>query len=1284
MGFIIHKGDAKDPGADQQVSIAQDGNMVFVVSGINDVATAPQYYSIVRPTNYAAHWVETETVLWKAPTGVTTVDLLYSPDASITNDATGGFNGNYASVRLTTGTNPEPVNLQDLWSYPAFALPSAAVNNARAIARSQIYVVGRDSSGVVKAVTRAQINGALDDLYYEAAKDVALGPTYAGGVPSLKVWAPTAVLDPGVTVQLYNDDGSAYGEPVAMTLDPATGVWSAEGDADWDRKFYTYTLKVYSNYGDTLLTNTVSDPYAVSGSTDGLRSQIVNLEDADLKPAGWNTLSKPALAAPEDIVLYELHVRDFSVADPTVPAADRGKYTAFDVAGSNGRNHLEDLAASGLTHVHVLPSFDIASVIEDPAQRIDIDDPVQKLCDAVAEAASLCFNPANGAKPIRQLLAEYAAADPASPEPQKIAGWIRELDAFNWGYDPFHYGSPEGSYSTNPNGAQRVLDFRRMVKGLADAGLRTVMDVVYNHVAQSGMGEKSVFDKVVPGYYQRRDLTTGNVTNNACCNDMGSEWKMYEKLMFDTSLRWVTEYKVDGFRFDIMAAHTREQIVRLYDAAKAANPDFYIYGEGWNCCGGTDDKRYVSARQDNMAGTGVGTFNDRIRDAVRGGGPFDSGAAHVTNQGIVSGLWYDPNSSNSGSSGERTSLLTATDRLREALAGGLKTYTFQNASGSVVAGSTLGGYTDDPSELINYIESHDNETFWDVSQYKHPASTSTTARVRAHNVGMSMVLLAQGVPFIQAGQEMLRSKSMDRNSYNSGDWFNEIDWTMDTSRWGAGLPPQGDNATNKDQATAVLRNPVAAPTAADRHFAFEVTKEWMEVRGSSQLFRLRSAGQIQSRLTMLNTGPNQQPGVVAYRLDGCTSPELTQNPYGAVVTIFNPTDEWTQLALYKDEAFALHPVLAGSVDTTVRTATHDASAGFRVPPRTTAVFVRAAQSSCAPYGAPIFVRGLGGDWTANPARELTFTGGTSYNRTITVDAGAQLFKIADEGWTAASNCGGATAGVSVQVGQPLQLACFNDSQNLTFNPAAGDYTFTLEASDTAHPVLTVGKVAPFGSTTMYVRGSVTSWDATTPMSWDGIGKYRAEVLDVAAGSYEFKIADAGWTAATNCGRGGSAPASATVGTPYPLTCADGTGNIGLEIASAGSYLFAVDGSNPAALTVTVERMPFAAALYVRGLAGDWSDAAGNRMSYLGGGLYSYARTLATGAQLFKIADSGWTAATNCGGDVAGVTIDVGMPKTIACFSDSQNLTINPPAAGRYTFSLDATNTATPSLKVSGP
>jgi hypothetical protein len=243
--------------------------------------------------------------------------------------------------------------------------------------------------------------------------------------------------------------------------------------------------------------------------------------------------------------------------------------------------------------------------------------------------------------------------------------------------------------------------------------------------------------------------------------------------------------------------------------------------------------------------------------------------------------------------------------------------------------------------------------------------------------------------------------------------------------------------------------------------------------------------------------------------------------------------------------------------------------------------------------------------------------------------------------------------------------------------------FALDATNVASPVLTITAAPPVPAQ-LFVRGSFTDWGTSAPLNWDGIGKYRSEITIAAlpAEASQFKIADASWNA-TNCGA--TAGQTLTLGNPYPLTCFTNDGgppNIAFTFPSTGRYLFAVDGTNPAALTLTVEKVPFAAALYVRGLNNDWSDAAGNRMTFLGNGIYQHKRTLAISAQSFKIADSGWTAGTDCG---AASPLSVGSPLALACQGPGNgDISFAVPAAGTYTFSLDANNPAAPGLLVSGP
>ena len=256
----------------------------------------------------------------------------------------------------------------------------------------------------------------------------------------------------------------------------------------------------------------------------------------------------------------------------------------------------------------------------------------------------------------------------------------------------------------------------------------------------------------------------------------------------------------------------------------------YLYGEGWNFGEVANNARVVKATQLNMAGTGIGTFNDRLRDAVRGGSPFDDGQSLLDNQGYINGLWYDSNGGLSESAALSELLLSA-DQIRVGLAGNLASYEFVDRNGNVVTGAEVdyngspAGYTADPQENIVYIAAHDNQTLFDIGQYHHPVGTSMADRVRAQNVGNAVVALAQGVSFFHAGQDMLRSKSLDRDSFNSGDWFNRLDFTNQSNNWGVGLPVAEKNASNWPIQGPLLANPVLAPTPTDIERNVEVTQE---------------------------------------------------------------------------------------------------------------------------------------------------------------------------------------------------------------------------------------------------------------------------------------------------------------------------------------------------------------------------------------------------------------------------------------------------------------------------
>lgn len=935
FGYILHKGNDKDPGSDQNLDVIATGYEIWVGEGLaSSTGVQDKYLHPAIPlaklaqtqvgdlTKAQAYWVAQDTIAWSMADDVSGIYLLrYDANAGLVLDDTGITGGEVITLTIDPAGLPQSVQnkFPHLASLPALKIDAADLALVPTILKGQFAVSAHDSGGALRDATGLQIPGVLDELY---TYDGDLGVIYAGAVPSLKLWAPTAQT---VTFHLF-DDAISTTTSITYPMTYDAGVWSITGDASWTGKYYLYEIDVYAPSTQQIEKNVVTDPYAVSLSMNSKRSQITDLNDPALRPAGWMSYTKPDLAAPEDIAIYELHVRDFSVNDTSVPTNYRGTFKAFTLADSDGMQHLEALADAGLTHLHILPAFDFATVNEDPSQRLDPDPAV---------------------------LATYP---PTSTEQQAIIYAIRDQDSFNWGYDPLHYTVPEGSYSTNPDGTTRIVEFREMVKSLNDTGLRVVMDVVYNHTSANGQAANSVLDKIVPGYYHRLNAN-GQVETSTCCANTASEHAMMEKLMIDSALVWARQYKVDAFRFDLMGHHMKSNMLKLraaLDALTLANDGvdgskIYVYGEGWNFGEVQDNARGVNATQFNMAGTGIGTFSDRLRDAVRGGGPFDSGDSLVYNQGYVNGVYYDANPTALAQLTETqrlNELLLSGDQIMLGLAGNLADYSFVGMNGAVITGGQVdyndspAGYTADPQEHIVYVSKHDNQTLYDINQYKLPLTATMSERVRAQNVGLSIVSLAQGVPFFHAGSDMLRSKSMDRDSYNSGDWFNRLDFTYQDNNWGVGLPVESVNGTNWYLMEPRLADPDLKPTYTDIMSSVQYMREMLHIRTSSPLFRLHTAQEVQDRLTFHNTGPDQLPGLIVMSLSD--EPDSLDPLYNRIVVLFNANDEpqtFTETAWVSVELM-LHPVLVNSYDPVVKTAAFDSAAGvFHIPARTTAVFV---------------------------------------------------------------------------------------------------------------------------------------------------------------------------------------------------------------------------------------------------------------------------------------------------------------------------------------------------------
>ncbi len=775
--------------------------------------------------------------------------------------------------------------------------------------RGQVVASQRAANGAVLTATGVQLAGVLDDLYGDATK-AELGPTFHKGRPTLAVWAPTAQ---SVALELEGTSKSeSKPQPKKMKRDDATGVWSVSGPKSWKGKAYRYVVKVWAPSVRKVVTNTVTDPYSLALTADSERSLVVDLADKSLAPKGWSSLTKPAAVPLKDAQIQELHIRDFSVEDRT--ADHPGTYLAFTDRNSDGTKHLKSLAASGTSYVHLLPAFDIATIPERKADQATVD------CDLGAYPAD-------------------------SERQQECVAAVAAKDAYNWGYDPYHYTVPEGSYATDPDGTRRTVEFREMVKSLNQDGLRVVMDVVYNHTAASGQAKTSVLDRIVPGYYQRL-LADGSVANSTCCANTATENAMMGKLVVDSIVTWARAYKIDGFRFDLMGHHPKANILAVRKALDALTltkdgvdgKKIILYGEGWNFGEVADDARFVQATQLNMAGTGIATFSDRARDAVRGGGPFDEDPGV---QGFASGLYTDPNSStgNGTSAEQKARLLHYQDLIKVGLSGNLAAYRFTGTGGTEVKGSEVdyngspAGYADAPGDALAYADAHDNESLFDALAFKLPATTSAADRARMQVLAMATATLSQGPALSQAGSDLLRSKSLDRNSYDSGDWFNAIHWDCaDGNGFGRGLPMAADNASKWPYAKPLLTTATVGVGCAQIEGASAAYQDLLRIRTTESVFSLDTAGQVQSKLSFPLSGKDETPGVITMEL-------------GDLVVVFNatPTVREQQVGALAGTAYALHPMQRAGADDTVKSASYARESGtFAVPGRTVAVFSRIA------------------------------------------------------------------------------------------------------------------------------------------------------------------------------------------------------------------------------------------------------------------------------------------------------------------------------------------------------
>lgn len=702
-----------------------------------------------------------------------------------------------------------------------FSLPNFTKKEIDELIIGNLRVIAKRRDGSIIYETSIQMAGLLDELYYYPNND--LGISFLNNKINLKIWAPTATM---VQLNLYQNEQSSDPSIKVNMQREDSGVWHAEVGAEFKNYYYTYSINLFNPFINSFVSNEVTDPYSISLSMNSARSQLIDINDPQLQPPGFKNLIK---INKKNKVIYETHIRDLTSYDDGIPEKFRGKFLALTNKNGKAYKHLKELSDSGLTHVHFLPLNDFATVDEDERNRVDIDK------DLKIEAGN-------------------------SELPQSELNRLRHLDSYNWGYDPYHYLVPEGSYAMNPNGTSRIYELRSMIKSLNEIGLKTIVDVVFNHTYSSGVDRFSVLNKIVPFYYYRYD-EFGNVANSSCCSDTASEHKMMEKLMIDAVVFWAKNYKIDGFRFDLMSFHTKDNlrnIRKALDNLTLANDgvdgkSIYLYGEGWSFGSLFERRPDLSMNQLNAFGEGVGFFNDRFRDAIRGG---TTDSKEKSDQGFVTGLFTDFNfeianrDTPTNLYDQKNKLNVLKDVVKIGLAGNLRDYVYRNFVGDEIKASQFyfrgvpTAYAATTDETINYVSAHDGYTLWDAVNAKapfyaysrNPGLASTFEKQRMTYLALGLTLLSQGIPFIEGGSEILRSKSGDVDGYDSGDWFNHISFDFDDNNWGKGVPPSFKNFNDWSFWSPRLADPNMKPTSLDVENNLKLFKALLKVRKNSTLF----------------------------------------------------------------------------------------------------------------------------------------------------------------------------------------------------------------------------------------------------------------------------------------------------------------------------------------------------------------------------------------------------------------------------------------------------------------
>eukprot|EP00930_Biecheleria_cincta_P056506 TRINITY_DN42611_c0_g1_i1.p1 TRINITY_DN42611_c0_g1~~TRINITY_DN42611_c0_g1_i1.p1 ORF type:complete len:1074 (-),score=162.21 TRINITY_DN42611_c0_g1_i1:240-3422(-) len=989
LGLLLHKGEDKRIQVELSPSqVPEVGSSIWI--GLGEMLTREPDVAEVPvgdlSTNGArGHWLSTQFIAWRAasiaPQG--SRFLLHASASACSVDATRATDcGGYVKADTETALGAErgTFSLQDAgasgvsgdgpegpWELtlaqsdltPALATAHPYLKgcallsvpqevDARDLCRRQLALSMLGPDGKSLDCTGIQLGPLLDDVFGYSGP-LGCHPQHGDktlGV-ELMLWAPTAI---SVHVCLFEDALGPMKEMKSMhrrlhTADD--GVWRVSGPPSWWGEYYTYRVQCFHPSMGRFLTADTPDPYSHACSADALRTLMCHLPSwYDVVPnqdrTAWLSQLPPPLSCRANAAIYELHVRDFSACDESVSPQLRGKYLAFELLGTNGDVHLRKLASAGITHVQLLPTYDFGTVPERASDRTEQNIP--------------------------------SDAGPDSEEQQQAAMAVADHDSFNWGYDPVLYNVPEGSYATDPDGGARILEHRRMIAALHAKGLRVVLDVVYNHTLASGAtGTQSVLDKCVPAYYHRRS-ENGTYEASTCMNNTASERFMMERLILESIMHWVVEYRVDGFRFDLMGHITLKCMRRIRDSLDSLTLEEHgidgtkilLYGEGWEFGEVAHEQRGLVAVQQQLGGTSIGAFNDRIRDSALGGSPFVDPRIQGFCTGLALRSWPSVADVEQGDAQHQLrELRSAQDRLRICLVASLKGYCLPvtHDGQEQVRGDQLqqGGlaYTAEPEESVNYVSAHDNETLFDNTAWKMPPSLfSPQERMRGSWMATSLVALAHGLPFFHAGDELLRSKSLDRDSYNSGDWFNLLDFTGRRSAFGTGLPTKAKNGDKWDLMRPLLRDASVRPTPEMVAATTAKFCELVQLRNSTRLIGLTDASDVLEKVDFPHCGPQQMPGVIVMQIcngppaRGGSSNSLLCDHFARVVIVFSSCLEAVRVPIPAVKAslrggklpMKLHPIQANSADAPTREASVlNDSSELHIPPQTASVFVEPLQ-----------------------------------------------------------------------------------------------------------------------------------------------------------------------------------------------------------------------------------------------------------------------------------------------------------------------------------------------------